>query len=83
MTFIEISIIWNICGFVLLFCAAMFDGSPTEKADGFEFCNPIWLYRQYRVNWFGAGFLALLINLICPACSLGYWLYKLCTIGRR
>ena len=35
------------------------------------------------VNYFGAGFLALLINLICPIASLGYWFYKLCTVGRR
>lgn len=83
MTLIEILVFWHICGFVLLVCMAMFDGSPTNEADGFEFCNPVWLYNQYRVNYFGAGFLALLLNLVCPVCSLGYWVYKLCIVGRR
>jgi hypothetical protein len=83
MTLIEILIIWNISGFAVWLAMAVFDGSPMNEASGFEFCNPVWLYEQYRVNYFGAGFLALLFSLMCPVYSLGYWFYKLCTVGRR
>lgn len=82
MTLIEILMVWNIIGFCIWFGVGVFDGSPVNEV-GFGCCNPLWLYRQYRVNYFGAGFLVLLINLICPVCSLGYWFYKLCTVGRR
>ena len=45
--------------------------------------NPCYLYRNYRVNWFGAIMLAIFYNLLTPAVSICYWFYKLCTIGRK
>ena len=53
------------------------------KAEGFEFCNPLWIYKNYSVNVFGAILLALIYNLLCPIGTIGYWIYKLCTFGRR
>ena len=74
-------IIW-ICAlhnaFGLVLC-----GAVSGRADGFEFCNPLWLYKNYSVNVFGAIFLALVYNLLCPIGTICYWIYKLCTFGRR
>ena len=50
---------------------------------GFAWLNPVWLYRNIKVNWFGAIFIAFLGNAVFPLIALCYWFYKLCTIGRR
>lgn len=73
---ILICVVHNIFG--MLMCAGVHG-----KAEGFEFCNPLWLYKNYSVNVFGAILLALVYNLLCPICTIGYWIYKLCTVGRR
>lgn len=49
-----------------------------------DYPNPIHLYHfHYRLNWFGTAMLTLLYNLICPIYTIGYWFYKLCTVGRK
>lgn len=53
------------------------------NSDGLEFVNPIWLYKKYKVNWFGAILIAILFNILCFPLSICYWLYKLCTVGRK
>ena len=50
---------------------------------GFAWLNPSWLYRNIKVNWFGAALIAFVANIALPVISLCYWLYKLCTVGRR
>lgn len=52
-------------------------------SDGFEFVNPIWLYKRFTVNYFGAGLLTILFNILFLPFACCYWLYKLCTTGRR
>lgn len=52
-------------------------------ADGLEFVNPTWLYKRYKINWFGAIFIAILFNILCFPFSICYWFYKLCTVGRK
>ena len=44
--------------------------------------NPKVIYKNMKVNWFGAYFLAT-VNFICmtPAAII-YWFCKLCTVGR-
>lgn len=80
MTLFEMLFAWNGFGFcVLLGTSAVID----YMSSGFALLNPLWLYNHCRVNYFGAGFLALVLNLICPIASLSYWFYKLCTVGRR
>ena len=45
--------------------------------------NPIVIYKNNKVNIFGCIVLTLLGNIaFCPATPF-YWLYKLCTVGRR
>jgi hypothetical protein len=50
---------------------------------GLEFLNPIFLYNTHRINIFGVLFICLFYNLLQPIASIGYWFYKLCTIGRK
>lgn len=50
---------------------------------GLAWVNPIWIYQTIKVNWFGAIFLALIANIIIPHIAICYWIYKLCTVGRR
>lgn len=49
----------------------------------FAWLNPVWIYKHAKVNWFGASFLALLGNIVIPGIAVVYWMYKLCTVGRR
>lgn len=53
------------------------------NSKGLEFVNPIWLYKRYRVNWFGAIFITIIFNMLTLPFSIGYWFYKLCTVGRK
>jgi hypothetical protein len=73
-TFILIAVVHNFFGFII---------SSWIGSNGFEFVNPIWIYKHCYVNVFGAIFLCLLANLLCPIGSIVYWIYKLCTVGRR
>ena len=73
LVFIVVS--WSVVGFVL--------SDIVINSEGFEYVNPVWIYKRYRVNYFGAAVLCILYNLICPIGSICYWIYKLCTVGRR
>jgi hypothetical protein len=53
------------------------------NAEGLEFVNPIWLYKKYKVNWFGAGLITILFNILSLPFAFCYWFYKLCTVGRK
>lgn len=50
---------------------------------GLEFVNPIYLYKKYKVNWFGAVLITILFNILCLPFACCYWIYKLCTVGRK
>lgn len=52
-------------------------------SSGFEFVNPVWLYHHFRVNWVGLILLTILFNAVSMPYSIGYWIYKLCTYGRK
>lgn len=51
--------------------------------NGFAWVNPLFIYRHAKVNWFGATFLALIANASIPCYAIIYWIYKLCTVGRK
>ena len=57
--------------------------SALIESEGMEFVNPIWLYRRFKVNWFGAICIALIFNTVTLPCAIIYWLYKLCKVGRK
>lgn len=55
-----------------------------NECDDFSFLNPICNYKKWKsLNWFGVAILTLALNIFHPIFSVGYWFYKLCTVGRK
>lgn len=75
--FVVLIIAWSVFGFVLANIFIYSEGL------GFEYVNPIWIYKTFRVNYFGAAVCCILFNLLSPIGSICYWFYKLCTVGRK
>ena len=75
--------LWNVIGIVV---AALFmEEVHTSGYTYFNYnrLNPIYIYRNTRCNIFGTICLTILANLLCPVLSICYWVYKLCTVGRK
>ena len=70
--------VWSICGAIILGLLGVVD-----EFDDLSYVNPIKIYRTYRVNYLGAALICIIYNLLCPICSIGYWIYKICTVGRK
>lgn len=66
----------NIIVLIILFAAC---GSGANCS----FVNPKVIYKNIKVNWFGAWLLAVVCNICFPVAAIPYWIYKLCTIGRQ
>ena len=75
---IVLILIWNFVGFFILGISSRL-GYCIEV----ERLNPLYIYKDRRVNWFGCFWVTLVFNLLCPAVTICYWFYKLCTVGRR
>lgn len=76
--------LWQIVGFLVwIVLGACLNIQVIRYSFGIEFVNPLVIYKQTRVNWFGAILLALIYGAMCPVATLIYWLYKLCTVGRK
>lgn len=73
-----------ILAYVLIFgvCASIIVLSLPDNI-GLSFFNPKVLYECWQVNWFGAYFLGILFSVLFAPLSIWYWLYKLCTVGRK
>ena len=69
-------ILWSFLGLLLLLCFNS-EGRFPFGASGFEFINPVYLYKNSKVNIFGAIFVSILMGLICPIGTIIYWIYKL------
>ena len=69
---------WIVTNIMALFVVAI------ASVDGanFSFVNPIVIYNKIKVNWFGAIVLAVIFNILLPAISIPYWIYKIFTVGR-
>ena len=85
MNLIEILAIWNIAGsLVLAFVIIKFSINHAEYR---SILRPDVIYKAYKVNYFGCMMITLLINLICPVISIGYWIcnfiYFIFTVGRK
>lgn len=84
MIWVGIFFSWNIIGFfIIAICLSAMSNGAMGHANGMEFVNPVHVYKYNKVNWFGAILVATLYGLICPIGTLVYWLYKLCTVGRK
>ena len=82
--FIPIFILWNVCGAVILVVAHAFSTTGVlNNSDGWEFVNPFLIHKYNKVNWFGAFVVALIYNALCPVSAVSYWIYKICTVGRK
>ena len=79
---IVIEILHNFVGviFLLLFCTE--DGFYGEVIT-LENLNPAYVYKHWKVNWFGAICICIFGSLLCPMGAIGFWFYKLCTVGRK
>ena len=83
MLIFGIIVLWSIVGFMIWGIFAACEVEFIRYAEGFEIVNPKYIYEQVQVNWFGAIMISLFLTVLSPICALGYWFYKLCTIGRR
>ena len=81
---VGILFVWNICG--LMFLCMLCDNLSSILDDKCPL-HPAWVYRKFKVNYFGCGLLTLIFNLLCPVVSIIYWLWNLiyfiCTVGRK
>jgi hypothetical protein len=50
---------------------------------GLQWINPIVIYDNVPVNWFGCIVLTILAHIVAGPWAVFYWFYKLCTIGRK
>lgn len=77
-------LIWNVVGFIILgVSSTCAERGPFYMADGLEFMNPMFVYKYAHVNRFGAIVLSLFYSVLFPMGAVGYWFYKLCTVGRK
>ena len=59
------------------------DEDHPSWVNGLNFLNPVLFHNNVSVNWFGAIFMCLLFSTMLLPYAIGYWFYKLCTVGRR
>jgi len=76
-TIITLILVWNLVGF-WIWCIVL-----SHDWKRIRFLNPIWIFKKCKVNILGTILLFLFFNLASPMISIIYWLYKLCTVGRR
>ena len=69
---------WSLGGALILCISGIF-----TQFNDFSYVNPIKIYKTYRVNYFGAALICIIYNLLCPIGSIGYWIYKICAVGRK
>ena len=77
-TLLIIYIAVNIVG--LIICLVGLEGGYIFWNDIF---NPKAIYKNMKVNWFGAYLLAIVAFICMTPAAIIYWFYKLCTVGRR
>lgn len=44
--------------------------------------NPIQLYENTRLNWFGSWCIAIFLWIVFAPWAMGYWIYKAFTVGK-
>lgn len=69
-----------ILAYIFMNVIFLFNFSIENMEVGF---NPIRVYKEYNVNWFGCIMLVLLAHVLFLPIAIIYWFYKLCTCGRR
>ena len=67
--------------FTNLFLLSMFFDSG--ELIGLQWVNPVVIYNNVSVNWFGCIVLTILTHIVAGPWIIVYWFYKLCTVGRK
>jgi len=67
--------------FTNLFLLSMFFDSG--ELIGLQWVNPVVIYNNVSVNWFGCIVLTILAHIAAGPWVVFYWFYKLCTVGRK
>lgn len=76
-----LAVFWHIIGSLVIGMHSNY--GVLKAAIGLEFFNPCFIYKHAHVNWFGAIMLTIFYNVLLPVCSVCYWFYVLCTVGRK
>lgn len=76
----SIGLIATIFIYMIINIILLFNLSIKEMESAF---NPIQVYKDNNVNWFGCIMLVLLAHVLFLPIAIVYWFYKLCTVGRR
>lgn len=78
-------IVWNVIGAFILIPITLKDDCRgfTYTYIEIDALNPIYIYQHTSCNIFGTILLTILVNLLCPIVTICYWVYKLCTVGRK
>lgn len=74
------ALIGLILAYVFINVIFLFNLSIENMEEAF---NPIQVYEENNVNWFGCIMLVLLAHILFLPIAIIYWIYKLCTFGRR
>ena len=75
--------IWSFIGYIVSDIIMYCYKGEIRYINRFEYLNPMWLYRNFRVNCLGCALLTILHNLLCPLGAAYYWLIYICTVGRK
>lgn len=73
-----VGIIWSTIGYLISMSVFTMVGGAF-----FNFFNPRWIYAHIRVNIIGCILLTIFIHILSPFVAIGYWIYKICTVGRK
>lgn len=79
---ILMGLLWTAFGFALF--AIIYDSLHITGETNFDnVLLPNKLYENTKLNWFGTILLWLFFNFLILYISIGYWFYKLLTVGRK
>ena len=82
-------VIWSFMGYIIsdiiMYCCKdeSIRSGEMSSIKSFEYLNPMWLYRNFKVNYLGCALLTVMYNLLCPLGAAYYWLIYICTVGRK
>jgi hypothetical protein len=70
-----ICLLWIVINFAILFHMTPYEWGL--------YINPYYVYKTRNINWIGCAILTLLGNALLPLVSVCYWIYFICTVGRK
>ena len=74
---------WFIINFIIVISIAIQFAMLFSDFKLDELFNPITIYKEHKVNYFGAFLITLFSNCFLFIYAICFWFYKLCTVGRK